>query len=99
MGPLTVAAVTESAPGEGRVALDPDAARRLVAAGNDVLIQAGAGRRAWFSDDAYTAAGARVVDAPTLIARSRSAARVLSSAQPARGTNVSTSSDTRKRSS
>jgi NAD(P) transhydrogenase subunit alpha len=80
MGTLTVAAVTESAPGECRVALDPDATRRLVAAGNNVLIQAGAGQRAWFSDEAYTTAGARIVDAQTLIAE---ADVVLSVTRPA----------------
>jgi H+-translocating NAD(P) transhydrogenase subunit alpha len=46
---------------EHRVALVPDTATRLIAARLDVAIQAGAGAEAFISDDAYQAAGAKVV--------------------------------------
>jgi NAD(P) transhydrogenase subunit alpha len=46
--------------GERRVALVPDTAKMLVAAGLDVGIEAGAGAGAYLSDDLYKNAGARV---------------------------------------
>jgi NAD(P) transhydrogenase subunit alpha len=46
---------------EHRVALVPDTATRLIAAKLDVAIQAGAGAEAFIPDDAYQAAGAKVV--------------------------------------
>ena len=52
----------ETAPGERRVALTPDAAGRLVKAGHAVVVQAGAGAEAGFPDDAYSAAGASLGD-------------------------------------
>jgi H+-translocating NAD(P) transhydrogenase subunit alpha len=51
----------ETAAGERRVALVPDAAGRLVSAGFDVLVERGAGEAAHFEDDVYAEAGARVV--------------------------------------
>jgi NAD(P) transhydrogenase subunit alpha len=68
MSSLRVAAVAETGEHERRVALDPDGAKRLVAAGCQVLIQAGAGARAWFTDEQYTAAGARVLDRAAALA-------------------------------
>ena len=47
---------------ETRVAATPKTVGQLVALGYDVVVEAGAGARASFSDDAYAAAGARVVD-------------------------------------
>ncbi|HVT64390.1 MAG TPA: NAD(P) transhydrogenase subunit alpha [Mycobacteriales bacterium] len=55
--------VAESAPGERRVALTPDAARRLVNAGFEVIVESEAGKGAWFADDEYVDAGARIADA------------------------------------
>jgi H+-translocating NAD(P) transhydrogenase subunit alpha len=52
----------ETAAGERRVALVPDAAGRLVSEGFEVLVQRGAGEAAYFSDEAYVEAGARIVD-------------------------------------
>ena len=53
---------------EHRVALDPDACRKLVQAGAEVAIEAGAGAGAYFPDAAYQEAGARIVpDAATLL--------------------------------
>jgi NAD(P) transhydrogenase subunit alpha len=50
----------ETAAGERRVALVPEAAGKLVKAGNEVRIEAGAGEAASFTDEAYRAAGANV---------------------------------------
>jgi NAD(P) transhydrogenase subunit alpha len=55
--------VAETAPGERRVALVPDAVRRLVDAGFDVSVQAGAGSGAWLADAEYADAGATLADA------------------------------------
>ena len=46
--------------GECRVALTPDGARSLVAAGHEVVVERGAGERVGFSDAVYVGAGARV---------------------------------------
>ena len=61
MSARTVGAVTETAPGERRVALSPDGAARLLAADHQVIIEAGAGAAAWFTDSDYTHAGARLL--------------------------------------
>ena len=53
----------ETAPGERRVALVPDAVARLPE-GIDVLVEGGAGTAASFADEAYAEAGATVVDDP-----------------------------------
>ena len=45
---------------EKRVALTPDGAHQLVAAGHTVLIEAGAGAGSHFSDDAYQKAGCEI---------------------------------------
>jgi len=58
---LAVVAIKETAPGERRVALAPDAVGRLDAAGLDVLVEAGAGTQARFTDEAYVEAGASIV--------------------------------------
>jgi NAD(P) transhydrogenase subunit alpha len=59
---------TESAGGEGRVALIPESVGRLVKAGATVRVQQGAGLRAGFVDAAYTAAGATVGSAADALA-------------------------------
>jgi len=61
MSALTVGAVAETAPGERRVAVSPDGAARLQTAGQQVIVEAGAGAAAWFPDTDYTDAGARLV--------------------------------------
>ena len=66
---LTVAAIKETASGERRVALTPDTVRRLQDAGLDVLVQAGAGTAAGFSNSDYIAAGASVVPFDEVMAR------------------------------
>ena len=57
---MKVAVVKETAPGERRVALVPEAVTKLRAAGLEVLVEAGAGDGAWLSDDAFTEAGASI---------------------------------------
>jgi H+-translocating NAD(P) transhydrogenase subunit alpha len=54
----TVGVLRETAAGERRVALTPDAAGRLAKLGISVLIENGAGERAFFDDAAYEATGA-----------------------------------------
>ncbi len=48
----------ETAPGERRVALVPESSKKLVQAGYEVAIEAGAGENAGYADDAYVQAGA-----------------------------------------
>ncbi|MGB0159223.1 MAG: alanine dehydrogenase [Thalassovita mediterranea] len=52
----------EIKPQEFRVGMTPNAAREAVAAGHQVMIEAGAGLGAGFTDADYTAAGAAIVD-------------------------------------
>ena len=59
-GTLSVGVPRERAPGERRVALAPEGAEQLRAAGHDVVVEPGAGERAWWPDADYAAAGARV---------------------------------------
>jgi NAD(P) transhydrogenase subunit alpha len=63
---MKVSVPTEVRSGERRVALVPDAVRRLCDAGLDVVVQAGAGRYAFVSDEDYRGAGAQVVDGDVL---------------------------------
>src|SRR5215212_6929478 len=49
---------------EGRVSMQPDGVAELVHNGHEVLVQAGAGKGAGFSDEEYVEAGGRVVDGP-----------------------------------
>ena len=58
---VTVGVPKETAPGERRVALTPDAVSRLSPSGISVVMQEGAGAQASFDDDAYRAEGAAVV--------------------------------------
>jgi len=66
MGSLRVAVLKDADGTERRVALDPDGVTRLLKAGDgsniEVLVESGAGSAAWFSDESYSAAGARLVD-------------------------------------
>jgi alanine dehydrogenase len=49
---------------EGRVSMQPDGVAELVHSGHEVLIQAGAGKGAGFSNKEYEEAGGRVADGP-----------------------------------
>jgi proton-translocating NAD(P)+ transhydrogenase subunit alpha len=61
---MNIALLRESREGETRVALTPDAVKTLVSDGWNVLVERGAGVKSHFTDDAYRAVGASVVDAP-----------------------------------
>jgi len=58
---LVVAVIDAADDGERRVALIPDAVAPLNAAQMQVLVEAGAGAGAWYSDDDYERAGAVIV--------------------------------------
>ena len=58
---MKVGVARESAPGERRVALVPEALGKLTAAGLEVLVEAGAGAGSAIPDAAYVEAGAKVV--------------------------------------
>jgi NAD(P) transhydrogenase subunit alpha len=66
---LRLAVLKESAPGETRVALLPDAAKSLISRGLEVAIEAGAGLASGHADDTYSEAGATVTsDRASLLA-------------------------------
>jgi NAD(P) transhydrogenase subunit alpha len=66
---MKVGVAKESAPGETRVAVVPDTARRLAGDGVEVLVERGAGEPATFSDADYEEAGARPASADELYAQ------------------------------
>lgn len=66
--PLAVGVMAESAPGENRVAVSPDVVPKLRDAGLEVLVEAGAGLAASFTDAQYETAGAVIVDADRVYA-------------------------------
>ncbi|EAP77897.1 MULTISPECIES: alanine dehydrogenase [Roseovarius] len=59
---MKIGCPTEIKPQEFRVGLTPNAAREAVENGHEVIVQAGAGIGAGFSDDDYIAAGAAIID-------------------------------------
>jgi proton-translocating NAD(P)+ transhydrogenase subunit alpha len=65
---MKVAVVKETAPGERRVALVPEAIAKLTGAGLEVLVETGAGDGAWFPDAAYAEAGVTVLSRAELAA-------------------------------
>ena len=58
---MKLAIPTETLAGESRVAASPDTVKAYVKKGLDVLVQTGAGAGAHISDDAFAAAGAKIV--------------------------------------
>jgi NAD(P) transhydrogenase subunit alpha len=74
--PMKVGVARETAAGERRVALVPEALGKLTAAGLEILVEAGAGAGALIPDSAFTEAGARVVDTAELYAASDVVLRV-----------------------
>ena len=60
--PLMIGVPREVFPGEKRVATVPDVVEKLIKLGFLVAIESGAGDAANFSDDAYRAAGAQIID-------------------------------------
>lgn len=73
---MKVGVAKETAPGERRVALVPEALGKLQAAGCEILVEAGAGVGSAFLDDAYTEAGATIVSTDALYAQSDVVLRV-----------------------
>jgi len=64
---MRIAIAKEIEVGERRVALIPDIVARLVKQGLEIAVEAGAGEGSFFSNDAYEAAGAKIIyDAATL---------------------------------
>ena len=69
--PQVIGVPKETAAGEKRVATVPEVVERLIKLGFQIVVQSGAGDAANFGDDAYLAAGARMVStAPELWAAS-----------------------------
>lgn len=60
---MLIGVPAETVAGETRVAVTPETAKKLVAQGHRVLVQAGAGLAASATDAAYRAAGAEIVEA------------------------------------
>jgi NAD(P) transhydrogenase subunit alpha len=57
---MRIAVPQETAPGERRVALVPESCKKLVQAGYEVAVEAGAGTAAGYADAAYREAGASI---------------------------------------
>lgn len=67
---MRVGVPTEIRQDEYRVALTPAGTKELTSRGHEVLVQHGAGEGSFFSDEAYVAAGARIVpDAASVFAQ------------------------------
>jgi len=73
---MKIGVARETAPGERRVALVPDALAKLTAAGIEVLVESGAGLGALIPDSAYSDAGAQVVSQNELYAQADAIVRV-----------------------
>jgi H+-translocating NAD(P) transhydrogenase subunit alpha len=73
---MKIGVARESAPGERRVALVPEALGKLQAAGLEVLVERGAGLGALIPDTAYEAAGAKIVSTDELYRDADIVARV-----------------------
>ena len=67
---MKVGVAKETAPGERRVALVPEALGKLQAAGCEILVESGAGAGSAILDSAYTDAGATIVPTDTLYQQS-----------------------------
>ena len=67
---MKVGVAKETAPGERRVALVPEALGKLQAAGCEILVESGAGSGSAIPDSAYTEAGAIIVSADALYQQS-----------------------------
>ena len=76
---MKIGALRERADNESRVAMTPESALALQKLGYECLIEAGAGKAAGFSDDAYRAAGVTVVDTPEALS---AAADVIARVRP-----------------
>jgi len=59
---VIIAVPKEILAGENRVAITPDVASKLIKKGFEIHVQKGAGEKAGYLDESYTAAGAKVID-------------------------------------
>jgi NAD(P) transhydrogenase subunit alpha len=73
---MKVGVARETAPGERRVALVPEALGKLTAAGLEILVEAGAGAGSSIPDAAYVDAGAKVVQTVEMYAQADVVLRV-----------------------
>ena len=73
---MKVGVARETAPGERRVALVPEALGKLTAAGLEILVEAGAGAGSSIPDSAYVDAGAKVVPTVEMYAQADVVLRV-----------------------
>ena len=73
---MKIGVARETAPGERRVALVPDALAKLAAAGAEVLVESGAGLGALIPDSAFSDAGATIVSTDALYASAEVIVRV-----------------------
>jgi NAD(P) transhydrogenase subunit alpha len=67
---MKVGVARETAPGERRVALVPEALGKLTAAGLEILVESGAGDGSLIPDEAFAEAGATIVSTADLYAQS-----------------------------
>ncbi len=77
---MKIAVPRETAEGETRVALTPQAVGQIIADGNQVIVQAGAGEASFIRDEAYREAGATIV--PDAAALQKDAEMVLHVGRP-----------------
>lgn len=74
---MKIGALAERFPGENRVAMTPESATAIMKLGHACVIEAGAGMRAGFTDQAYAAAGVTVLpDAAAVMAEADVLVRV-----------------------
>ena len=73
---MKLAVPTETRAGERRVAIVPEVAGRLAAAGVEVVVQGGAGDNAFLPDSAFEEKGARIADGASVLAGAELVARV-----------------------
>lgn len=64
---MRIGVLKETAAGERRVAFVPESVGRLVKSGVEVVVERGAGAAAFFADEAYSKAGATLVDGATAL--------------------------------
>jgi NAD(P) transhydrogenase subunit alpha len=80
---MRIGVLSEIRPGERRVALPPEAVSALSAAeGTSVVVQAGAGRHLYATDDDYRAAGAEIADSAERIAAEAELLTVVNPPEP-----------------
>ncbi len=84
---MKIAIPTETQVGESRVAASPDTVKAYIKKGAEVWVQAGAGKGASIPDEAYAAAGAKIVpggfgDPDVVLTVRRPSAELLASLKP-----------------